>query len=135
MAWTVAVRNIVDSPVRVVAHCVGVTDGASEETDGIKINVSDLNNVANNQACTRVKIMKIWYTTIGMTSVILEWDATTDVVAWVLPGAQEGYMDFSKFGGITNNAGSGITGDLLLTTVGGADANDRYSIVIEAEKS
>jgi hypothetical protein len=43
-------------------------------------------------------------------------------------------LDFSRFGGITNNAGTGKTGDLLFTTVGAA-SGDRYTVVIEVLKS
>jgi hypothetical protein len=43
-------------------------------------------------------------------------------------------MDYSSFGGLPNNAGTGKTGDVLFTTVGAA-AGDRYTIVIEGIKT
>ena len=46
-----------------------------------------------------------------------------------------GFTDSSmNLPGISNNAGSGINGDLLLTTVGHT-SGDAYSIVIWATKS
>lgn len=135
MAWTTAVRKIVDGPKRAVIHVTGVSDGSNEISDLAVVDVNNLNDIGINKPCTKVQLEKIKYTTVGMTSVILEWEANADVVAWVLPGAQEGEQDFSKFGGITNNAGSGITGDLVLTTVGGNDAaTDRLSLIIEVSK-
>jgi len=49
-------------------------------------------------------------------------------------GVVSGYYDFRKWGGIPNNAGSGITGDLDLTTHGHTN-HDHYTIVAEFIKS
>ena len=43
-------------------------------------------------------------------------------------------MDFEKFGGLTNNAGTGVTGDVLFSTAD-ASAGDFYTIVLEMVKS
>jgi hypothetical protein len=43
-------------------------------------------------------------------------------------------MDFEKFGGLTNNAGAGVTGDVLFSTAD-ATAGDFYTIVLEMVKS
>jgi hypothetical protein len=43
-------------------------------------------------------------------------------------------MDFDKFGGLTNNAGAGVTGDVLFSTAD-ASAGDFYTIVLEMVKS
>jgi len=42
-------------------------------------------------------------------------------------------MDFQDFGGLSNNAGSGKTGDILFTTKGHS-SGDTYSIVLEMIK-
>ena len=47
----------------------------------------------------------------------LAWDATTDVDLIEIPAGSDS-QDFSKFGGIKNNAGTGVTGDIMLTTTG-----------------
>jgi hypothetical protein len=61
------------------------------------------------------------------------WDATTDVPAFVLaPGQAQ--MDFSKFGGLINNAGAGVTGDIMFTTIGHS-AGDTYSIILHMKKN
>ena len=43
-------------------------------------------------------------------------------------------MDFRSFGGIKNNAGGGINGDIDLTTNGHTNL-DHYTIVLELRKS
>ena len=62
------------------------------------------------------------------------WDATTDVLILTLGEADFVSFDFSRFGGLTNNAGAGKTGDILFTTVGAA-SGDRYTVVMEVYKN
>jgi len=62
------------------------------------------------------------------------WDATANVLAYTVAAGENGFVDFSSFGGIKNNAGAGVTGDLLFTTIGHT-ATDSYSIIIEVTKS
>jgi hypothetical protein len=82
---------------------------------------------------TNLRIMKIHYSTFGMGVQIL-WDATADVLAWYVPADSDGCLDFTSFGGIQNNGGDGVTGNIQFTTVGHT-ANDVYSIMLELRKS
>ena len=71
--------------------------------------------------------------------VALEWNASSNVVAIVLGGSAAagnmgGHMDFRSFGGIKNNAGGCINGDIDLTTSGHTNL-DHYTIVLELRKS
>jgi hypothetical protein len=84
-------------------------------------------------ACNGIKINKVWAQTQGM-SVDILWDATTDLLCETIPADKFYLMDYSSFGGLPNNAGTGKTGDVLFTTVGAA-AGDRYTIVIEGIKT
>ena len=61
------------------------------------------------------------------------WDATTDAMAIELTENQSGTHDYSSFGGLTNNAGAGKTGDIKLTTVGHTSA-DTYTIILYMRK-
>ena len=70
--------------------------------------------------------------------VLLDFDASTNVPALVLGGSAaagnvQGHMDFRSFGGIKNNAGSGVTGDIDLTTSGHTNL-DHYTIILELRK-
>ena len=62
------------------------------------------------------------------------WDATTDVLCATVPDNQFFLMDYSTFGGLPNNSGTGKTGDVLFSTVN-ASSGDRYTIVLECIKT
>ena len=70
---------------------------------------------------------------MGM-SVKLLWDATTDVLALHLPADYSDSLDLSEFTGLKNNAGSGITGDIMLTTVGHS-SGDAYTVILKMTKN
>ena len=61
-------------------------------------------------------------------------DASTNVLCIELGENQSGHHDYTSFGGLTNNAGSGVTGDILFTTVGHSSA-DTYTITMQVRKS
>ena len=63
----------------------------------------------------------------------LLFDASTDVFMIELGENQSGDHDYSSFGGLTNNAGSGKTGDINFTTVGASDG-DTYTIILYMRK-
>lgn len=100
----------------------------SDETDTVIIDVSTLTG-PDGTAPTKVRIDEVtWAVGAGFDYVLLEWDATTDRVIDYYPG--QGYMDYRPYGGKNPVTGdSGYTGDVLLTTSGGA-AGDTYSLLI-----
>lgn len=125
MADAVTSQKLVDGPKNVVYSFTSVSDGTGEAAV-LKVDVSALND-----APSRVKIEKIHYDIQGMAVEIL-WDATTDVIAAVV-GSGQGCLDYTRFGGLINNAGAGVTGDIMFTTIGHT-ANDSYTIVLEMSK-
>lgn len=126
MADAVTSQTLVDGERNVVMKFTNVSDGTGEAAV-LKVDVSTLAG-----APTSVKITKVEYDIQGM-SVNLLWDATSDVSALIL-GSGQGCMDFRDVGGLSNNAGTGVTGDLLLTTVGHT-LGDTYSIVLRMKKN
>lgn len=131
MADAVTTQILVDGTQRAVFKFTNISDGTGE-SGVVKIDVSALNSF-QGEPCTGVSIQKIDVITAGMGLNML-WDATTDVLAMAFGEADFVALDFSRFGGITNNAGTGKTGDLLFTTVGAANG-DRYTVVMEVLKS
>lgn len=125
MADAVSSQTIVDGGRNVVMKFTNLSDGTGEAAV-VKVDVSALND-----APTKVAIKRITYNVTGMV-VSLLWDATTDVKIVDL-GGDSGTMDFEAFGGVWNNAGAGVTGDILLTTTGHT-AGDSYTIVLEMVK-
>jgi hypothetical protein len=133
MVDTVTTQTLLDGERLVIMKFTNVSDGTGESAV-TKIDVSTLSSNPNGDACTGVKINKIWSTTTGMAVNIL-WDATTDVLAWTIPQDTNYYMCFGEhLGGIPNNAGAGKTGDVAFSTIGAA-AGDSYSIILECIKT
>ena len=131
MADTVATQTILDGPKYAVLKFTNISDGTGESAV-TKVDVSGLASSANGVACTGVTIQKIWWQCTGMKVSIL-FDATSDVLAIQLGENQSGYHDYTSFGGLTNNAGSGKTGDIKFTTVGHS-SGDTYTIILYLKK-
>ena len=126
MADAVTSQTLVDGAKNVVMKFTNISDGTGESAV-LKVDVSTLSG-----APTRVRIKRIRYSTAGMGVDIL-WDADTDVICWHLPTDTTDTLDFTEVGGLQNNAGTGVTGDIRATTVGHTAA-DRYSILLEMIK-
>ena len=131
MADTVASQTLADGPKTAVLKLTNISDGSGESAV-TKVDVSALQPSADGDTCTGVTIERIWLQCICMKVQIL-FDATSDVLAIELGENQSGYHDYSNFGGIPNNAGSGKTGDIQFTTVGHTSA-DSYTIILEVNK-
>ena len=131
MADTVASQTIDDGPKYAVIKLTNVSDGTGESAV-TKVDVSGLASSANGVACTGATIQKIWWQCTGMKVSIL-FDATSDVLAIQLGENQSGYHDYTSFGGLSNNAGSGKTGDIKFTTVGHS-SGDTYTIILYLKK-
>jgi hypothetical protein len=132
MADAVTTQVILDGDRLYIAKFTNVSDG-SGETNVLKIDASALAVSGSGKTCNGLKINKIWAQTLGM-GVDIIWDATTDVLCETIPADVLYKIDYSEFGGIPNNAGAGVTGDVLFSTVGAA-SGDRYTIIIEAIKT
>tara|TARA_R110000823_G_scaffold59147_5_gene142310 strand:+ start:137 stop:541 length:405 start_codon:yes stop_codon:yes gene_type:complete len=131
MADVVTSQTLIDGQNKAVIKFTNVSDGSGESAVK-KVDVSALSNSADGVACSGVVIERIWWQCIGMKVQIL-WDASTDAFCIELGENQSGSHDYSIFGGLTNNAGSGKTGDLMFTTVGHTSA-DTYTIILYMRK-
>ena len=133
MADTVSSQTLLDGERLVIQKFTNISDGTGE-SNVVKVNVSALAPNAQGVACTGVKINKIWSSCHGMEVQIL-WQASTSLLAWMLPQNTTYHMCFGEhFGGITNNAGAGKTGNITFTT-SDQSAGDMYSIVLECIKT
>ena len=131
MADAVTSQTLIDGPQTAVMKFTNVSDGTGEGAVK-KVDVSALSNSASGLACTGVVIEKMWWQCIGM-KVKLLFDATTDAFCIELGENQSGHHDYTSFGGLTNNAGSGVTGDIMFTTVGHTSA-DTYTVILYMRK-
>jgi hypothetical protein len=131
MADAVTSTTLMDSDRVAIIQLTNTSDGTGEAAVK-KIDVSALSDSSTGQACTGVRLARIVYSTFGM-SVKLLWDATTDTICWDLNADYTTDEDFTDFGGIRNTAGSGKTGDIMLTTTGHTNG-DSYVIVLTLYK-
>jgi len=131
MADAVATQTLIDGDKKVVQKFTNISDGSGESAV-VKVDVSSLATNSRGDACTGVVIEKIWWQCIGMKVQIL-FDASTNVFCIELGENQSGNQDYTNFGGLTNNSGSGKTGDVLFTTVGHTSA-DTYTIIMSMRK-
>jgi len=118
MANTSTIRNLLVSPRAVVVYATIASDG-TEETDMIIYDSSVIASALGIADPLDSTILRIQYSsTTALGLPFLEFDATTDVLAWALPGGagSQGDFDFREFGGLPNYAGAGKTGDIFLTT-------------------
>ncbi len=120
-----------DSDRVAIIQLTNTSDGTGESAVK-KVDVSALSANSAGQACTGVRLARIVYSTFGM-SVKLLWDASTDTICWDLNADYTTDEDFTDFGGIRNTAGSGKTGDIMLTTTGHS-SGDSYVIVLTVYK-
>ena len=138
MADAVTSQTLSDGDRTAVMKFTNISDGSGEASVK-KVDVSTLTPHSNTGAlCARVHITQVWYAISGM-RIDLEWNATSNVKALILGAGitlepTNGHFDFRSFGGIKNNAGSGIDGDIDLTTLHHT-ANDAYTIILELSKS
>lgn len=111
MADSVATQTILDGARNLVLKLTNLSDGTGEQ----KVRKVDVSAIG----CDAVKVTKIGYDTDG--PVTLYWEADVDLpIVSLSPG--QGVLDYKGFGGLTNNAGTGKTGDVLLSTLLGIDS-------------
>tara|TARA_Y100001938_G_C8040058_1_gene405668 strand:+ start:429 stop:839 length:411 start_codon:yes stop_codon:yes gene_type:complete len=133
MADAVTSTEILDGDKDFILQLTNVSDGTGESAVA-KVDVSSLAaRTSDGAACTGVKLSKVYYSIMDFSSVLLEWDATSNTLCIELNPNTDGVLDFSPFGGLQNTSGSGKTGDIALTTVG-ASNGDTYLIVLHCIK-
>jgi hypothetical protein len=102
------------------------------ESDVAKVTPSALAASAAGGACDAVSILKCTALTHGL-EVQMNWVATAPVVIETIPPNNSYTQDYSKIGGLTNNAGTGKTGVISFTTLDGS-AGDSYTVILEMQK-
>ena len=122
MANTITKQTIIDGPRRLIVKIDILGDGSGDEAATTLIDASTYTPVF-----TDCKLITLWSDLSGFTARLL-WDATTDVVATSVSDTGDD-LDFSEFGGIPNNAGTGKTGDINITTYG-LGANDHGTLIL-----
>lgn len=134
MANTVTNVTLVKGIKEVVKYVTIASDG-SEETDLVVYDSSAIATDLGVTDPTDSTIISICATVSAAATAraFLEWDATTDVLAFNLPAGDTTKANFRCIGGLPNQGGAGITGDITLTTTG-LEAGDSISLVLHVRR-
>ena len=134
MAATATQQILNDGPRNLnLKYTIAGTTGdisATKLVDASAFNDADGNALGAN-SLTLVKVVS----SLTGFSAKLAWDATTDVDLVQLPSGEMLVQDFSEFGGIKDNSGSGSTGDVMITTTGYTASGDGGSFVLYFKKT
>lgn len=126
MANTVTSQTLIDGDRNLVMLFTGLLD-TSNEARVAKVTLSGFLPIP-----TRVRVDRIAYSFSGTLVGILDWDATTPVRFLSLSG--QGEICARPYGGLVNNAGAGITGNIAFTTAGWATGTLGYTMLLEMVK-
>lgn len=136
MADAVTSQTLYDDGGHVVVHLTNVSDGTGESA----VTKVDASALVGGGSTTRYALERIAWSTVGMGCNLL-WDASTDVLFWTSGNSTAvGDIDYMTGGtgpgrtGITNNAGTGVNGDILLTTAGHS-SGDSYVVTLWLRKT
>jgi hypothetical protein len=132
MANTISTQIILDGRYQTVTKVTIEGDGSGEETNTVIWDASGYTPVPVNN-----KLRKIIYLLNGFSGT-LYWDATANVMLTELDDSLQEEVDYTwgdaRYSGIPNNAGTGKTNDILITTVG-LGAGDKGYIILYVDKS
>lgn len=132
MATTATSQTLFDGERVAIMKFYFTTTDTTGETAVVKVNPANLTASAAGGACDAVSILKVTALTHGL-EVQMNWVATAPVVIENIPQNSQYTQDYSKFGGLTNNAGTGKTGSISFTTAD-QSAGDSYTVVLEMQK-
>lgn len=139
MADAVTARKIREDNEFIVYHLTNISDGTGESAVA-KVDKSAINVASDGAEPDSLDIQSVRWNIQGFTSVRILWDHTTDDVALTLSGS--GYDvfgptdvgDTAQRAGLKDPRSSGQTGDILLTTSGGASGST-YDITLVLRKN
>jgi hypothetical protein len=131
MANSVTTQILEEGQRNVIIKIAGVLD-TSDYALTTAVSMASLNQAGIGATPTQVRIDHIDYSVSDQLEIQLWWDATADVI--IMPLAGRGRMSFWNFGGLTNNAGAGKTGDILIRTTGWTSGTQVFSVVLECVK-
>ena len=132
MAAAAKLKVLFNGANKHIVNITGVWDTADED-DTIVFNISDYTGPSGLTLAKGGTVIEeiTWAVSSGFDNVLLEWNATTPDTIEYLSG--QGYMDYKPYGGKMDPASSGGTGDITLSSNGGA-TDDNYSVLLVIRK-
>ena len=135
MANTNTLSTLMTSPGNVLRY-INIDSDGTEETDLVVYDSSVIATALGLTDTLMCHILSIYATVSAAATarVELRFDATTDVLALDIPVGQVVDKNFRYVGGLENRGGSGITGDITLTTTG-LESGDNITLILEVKPS
>lgn len=117
MANEFTIQTIQDGPRNAVIKISGVLD-TSDLAQQVLIDPALLAGIDNTglQKAAKLRLERVIWNCEPPLAVNMWWDATVPVRIEDLTG--QGHKEFRSFGGLTNNAGAGVTGKVLIGSQG-----------------
>ncbi len=138
MADTVTSQTLKDSATAWAVKLTNISDGTGE-AGVVKVSANSL--IASDGGSTqRLSINKIFWNVARGTSslqdprVTLTWRGTSNTTIVTLTGSGTLDLTTNLQAPLTNNAGAGANGDILLTTTG-FTASSGYTLILEGKKT
>jgi hypothetical protein len=126
MANILSTQILVDGERNAVVKITGILDTSNVSTTTV------VDPASFTPVPTTFRVDAVEYSVGTPLAVRLVWDASTDVDMLALTNA--GRMKFTKFGGLQNNSGAGVTGKIQLLTNGYSSGTVTFSIVLKLVK-
>lgn len=126
MADTVDSVVLFKSPDKYAVRLTNIGDGTGESAV-VKLDKSAIATTLGITEPAKFIVLELFWNVQGYASVRLHFDHNTDDELDVLSG--NGYRPYENFGGLVDPGSTGGTGDIILTTNGGA-AGSTYDIFI-----
>jgi hypothetical protein len=135
MANLITTQLLMDGPSNVILRVDGFVDTA-DVSASILIDPATLSayDTYTGVKATKLRVDRIVSAIESPLAVYLSWDATAAVRFVSLTNATEEF-EYERFGGLTNNAGAGVTGKIRLDTQGwSTGAILSFSVLLEMSK-
>jgi hypothetical protein len=131
MADAVSTQVLKDHASAWAVKLTNISDGTGE-TNVVKVSANTLVASNGDGSTQRLSITKLFWN-VSSNRVNLLWRGTTNTLITTLTGT--GYWNLVGEGSmpLTNNAGAGANGDILVTTSGFV-AGSAYTIIMEGKK-
>jgi len=118
----ITTQTVMDSDFEVV------TKSTITSTNATALKVVDVSALGGAATNPRVSIVSLWWTVSSVTEI--EWDATANVTAFTVNTNGSYNAGGQSLPSISNNAGSGITGDIYIENDGACTG----TIIIKMKK-
>lgn len=131
MANAITKQTLHDGDKNLVVKVQISGDNSGDESTASAIDMSAYNARSDGTPIASLTLMKVLSSLAGFSAQLI-WDATANVNMLDLTDGDSS-SDFTSIGGLQNNAGTGVTGDILFATSGLASKDGTFILHLKKE--